>query len=363
MAIFLILDAIGLLAGVMLFARRPFLGDARESKPLARLSVIIPARNEEANLPLLLRGLQGQSRRPDEIICVDDCSTDRTAAIATAFGAELVTIGDKPDGWLGKPWACQQGAKKASGDFFLFLDADLRLGVEALSRLMSEAQRGASVISVQPFHCVENNYENISLFFNLIQVAANGVGMPWRPREVGLFGPLILISRADYEAIGGHEAVRLDVAEDLALGGILRKKGIGFRLFLGDADIRFRMYGQGLSRLVEGWTKNFSTGAAATPPPLFVAVFLWVMAGLSIVIELARGFLAARPAYIAASAALYLAYALHLRLTARRFGDFRRWAIALYPVWLAAFLLIFLKSFASKRLGKKVVWKGRDIEL
>ena len=87
------------------------------------LTVIIPARNEEETLPLLLGDLRSQSITDFEIICVDDNSEDGTARVASTSGVELISLAGKPDGWIGKSWACHNAAVAAKGDVLLFLDA------------------------------------------------------------------------------------------------------------------------------------------------------------------------------------------------------------------------------------------------
>ena len=86
-----------------------------ESASVEGLSIIIPARNEEENLPTLLRSLAAQSVRPGEIIVVDDASTDHTAEVARQNGARVVNSLPLPEGWRGKTWACHQGAQAAAG--------------------------------------------------------------------------------------------------------------------------------------------------------------------------------------------------------------------------------------------------------
>ena len=104
-----------------------------------QLSIIIPARNEETNLPKLLRSLTAQSPQPREIIVVDDASTDRTAEVAQQFGARVIRSLPLPNGWRGKTWACHQGAQVATGEMLLFLDADHALHTAAHGNELIEA--------------------------------------------------------------------------------------------------------------------------------------------------------------------------------------------------------------------------------
>jgi hypothetical protein len=89
-----------------------------------RISIIIPARNEEHNLPNLLHSLRGQSTEVDEVIVVDDQSTDHTAMVARGWGAKVVDAGELPAGWMGKTRACWVGAGHSAGSLLVFLDAD-----------------------------------------------------------------------------------------------------------------------------------------------------------------------------------------------------------------------------------------------
>ena len=144
----------GLIAGLLLLRRIPFL--PMRSNPLQSLSsisVIIPARNEESNLPLLLTSLR-ESGMVMELLVIDDGSTDETAAIATRHGATVIASGPLPRGWTGKTWACHQGARAAQGDVFCFLDADTRFVVGGFQRTIghfSGLQQNA-VLSILPFH-------------------------------------------------------------------------------------------------------------------------------------------------------------------------------------------------------------------
>lgn len=257
---------LGFAAAALLFWRVPFLPREHAEQPL-RLSVIIPARNEAKTLPLLLTDLMAQSFTPHAIIVVNDDSQDETEQIERAFPVRLVTPAAKPEGWVGKSWACHNGAMLSTGDSLLFLDADVRLTSDGLNRI-AHAHMARGALCVQPYHSMQRWYENFAFLFNLVQIGANGSALP-RPVNLGLFGPVIALSRKDYDAISGHAGVKSAVVEDMALAVSLRRARIPFCAFVGDSGVSYRMYPAGFSQLWQGFTKNLATGAAKTPPWLF----------------------------------------------------------------------------------------------
>jgi len=325
------------------------------------LTVIIPARNEEETLPLLLGDLRSQSITDFEIICVDDNSEDGTARVASTSGVELISLAGKPDGWIGKSWACHNGAVAAKGDVLLFLDADVRLSPDGLFKLLRTFVDAGCAISVQPFHVTKAKYEQFSLFFNLVQIAANGIALP-KPLDVGLFGPMIMIPRQEYFSVGGHNAIKSSVIEDIALGMKLRQAGVAYRLFIGDESLTFRMYAGGIDDLLQGWTKSLASGAAKTPFLLFIMVFLWVTSLTSVPVHLIGAISSFSITRMAIHVGLYIIWVIILMHLSRRIGRFQRWALLLYPVPLCVFLVIFSVSMFKKIFKQKVIWKGRQIE-
>lgn len=340
------------------FPRLPRSKDGLKCKP--KISVIIPTRNEEKNLPLLLESLQVQSLKPREIICADDDSSDGTVAAAKSFGAKVITLRGKPEGWLGKTWACYNGADAATGDLLLFLDADVRLGHSGLSKLAQAYSDFGCTISVQPYHTTERAYEQFSMLFNLIQIAANGTSLP-KPSGVGLYGPVIMISRFDYEKIGGHSAVKCCITEDMALGHRLKAESMPYRLFTGDEDISFRMYGGGIKSLLQGWVKNIASGAVDTPAPIFWMVFFWIASVISVPLHLLlfalNGGLLWLPYLL-----LYIAWVVVLSFLGTKAGRFKTLAYIFFPIPAAVLLGVFIVSMFKKAFGFKVIWKGRAIE-
>ncbi|WP_373483246.1 glycosyltransferase [Acetobacterium sp.] len=388
-----VMIGLGLAASWVLFYRFPGLEQADpqdQGNKRPRLSIIIPARNEEQNLALLLGDLKNQTLEIHEIICVDDGSTDQTAEIATAAGVTLITAAPKPAGWLGKSWACQQGGAAASGTLLLFLDADVRLSPTGIGKLLKAHQSTGRVVSVMPYHQIENKTEALSLFFNCLQMGANGLGLPVgrdqnkpsndqkqqaqknkkqknekssHPYQIGLYGPVIVISRTDYQAVGGHAAIKDSIVDDMALGEKLREKNIPFALFLGDQDVSYRMYGGGLRQLIQGWTKNQAAGVAKTPLLILVLVFFWITASASAPLYLVLSLVWQQWLWSAILAAGYGIWVLELHRIARHIGSFSMIDIVCYPLLLLFYLLIFLRSLAKKILGRPVIWKDREIRL
>jgi len=359
---FLLIDLTGLICGLLLFWHRRIL--PRHGDPAADviLSVIIPARNEACNLSFLLESLKKQSRLPDEIIVADDDSTDQTVAIAQNFGVRVLSLRDKPAGWLGKSWACQQGAENARGDLYLFLDADVTLDPEAIARLLAARSATQGVVSVLPWHKVRKPYEYFSLFFNLIQIAGNGSGLPFKTSHAGLFGPLILISRDEYDRVGGHQTVKQYVVEDLAFGRALAARNIKDSLYYGDGDVSYRMYGGGVRDLARGWMKNMAAGASQTPALMLVMALIWVTGCFGCIFDTIRIMVSGDLTLIGPAIALIVCFVMLLVYAARQAGDFHPLAILIYPIWLLAFLILFVLSLICKILGLKVIWKDRKVD-
>lgn len=361
------LTAAGLLCGIGLLWHFPVLPEGRRdcAKVTRDVSVIIPARNEEANLTVLLTSLSAQRIPPREVLVVDDGSTDGTADAAAAFGARVIRAGPLPPGWQGKAWACHQGARQATGGRLLFLDADVRLAPDALERLSAAQALGGGAIAVQPYHEVSRPYERLSAICNAVVVASLGAAFVWRGHvPAGAFGPCLLCTVEAYRRVGGHEAAAGRVMENFELGRRLTRSGEPLRLYIGGAAVKFRMYPGGLRELAQGWTKTFAAGAGATQPVLLIFVTLWI-AGMTTAalqpIHWASGGFTAAGAWTACAS--YAAYALHLALRLRAVGRFGTAAALLFPAPLAAFLLLFVWSSVRTFGRRQVAWRGRTVSL
>ncbi len=325
-----------------------------------RLSVLIPARNEETTLPHLLTALSQQRLRPDEVIVVDDHSTDATAAIAHQAGDGLpIQVMQPPplaEGWCGKTWALHHGVQASTGELLVFLDADTEPGPEFLQRLVASHGRLGRLVSVQPYHRTEKPYEQLSVLFNLVGLMA----VPLGPRCGVAFGPAMVTSRADYQRAGGHAAVAGKVVEDWFLAHCYEQAGLPVSACVGYGQLAYRMYPGGLGDMVTGFDKNFATAAGEVRWPWMLAVLLWLSglfwAAWCLPAALLGWPLVGDPA-IAPNALLYGLYALQLLLLTRRVGRCS-WINLLFPIPVLFFLGLFVLAILNLERGQ-VQWKGR----
>ena len=352
----------GWLAGWILLWRLPAL--TRRSPTRAhRTSVVIPARNEADRLPLLLESLRTQTLPPTEVVVVDDHSSDGTAEAAAAFaGVTVVPAADMPPGWTGKSWACTTGVAQATGDTLVFLDADVELAPDALAALVATWEPHGGLLSVQPHHHIVRPVEALSLPFNVVALMGLGVGSLVPPRHGwGAAGPCMITSRAEYEAAGGHRAVRAAVAEDLALADRFSEAGLPVQIRGGAGDVRFRMY-RDLPGIFEGWSKNVATGARRTPFLRSIGVGLWITSLLVALGAVFGGDAVPAVSGLPAVAALYAAVALQVGVLGRRVGRFGP-AAAAWPVLALFFVGVFTWSAGRTFLLRQVRWSGRTLHL
>lgn len=334
-----------------------------KDQPAVKLSIVVPARNEEGNLARLLPSLRDPSFPLHEVLVVDDHSADRTAEVASEHGATVIAGAPLPEGWYGKPWACQQGADAAAGDWLLFLDADLVAEPGGLGRLAALAvEEPEAVHSVGPFHRVERPYEELSVFFNAVMILGmNAFTAKGRAaEETGLFGQAMLLSRESYACVEGHRRVRAQVLENFHLARHFREAGIPCRCHLGKGTLAMRMFPSGFRELVAGWSKGFVSGAGSTPRGAMVGISAW-LSGL-IMAAIALSFLPlADSSQRLAIGALYACGVLQCLHVFRHAGNFRFLSALLFPVPLIFYQAVFFRALRRRKTGGKVSWKGRDV--
>ena len=375
----LALPWLGVLAFILFVARLPRAlpqpSRTGASEPL--VSVIVPARNEVANIETCVRSLTSSSYPAFEVLVVDDRSEDGTAEIVRSLPAgkarrlRLVEGAVLPPGWLGKPWACWQGAAVAEGDLFLFTDADTRHEPALLARSVAGLHEDqADLMTLVGKQLMESFWERLVqpqifmlMLFRFPRFERTAKSRSWRDAIAN--GQYMLFTRAAYDAIGGHEAVKNQVVEDLVLAQLVKRAGLRLRIRGAQDDLATRMY-RSLRQLVEGWSKNIVLGGLQSLPPwlrpampavsLAFGAGLWLAPPLALMAALAGAGAASLLIWSATVSALSVVI---WGLFTRQMGAPAAYGF-LYPLGAAAAAYIFLRSWTR---GRRIEWKGRRYTL
>ena len=226
------------------FTKTPFL-DRFENKSTTtpKVSIILPARNEEDFIGRCLESLRTQDYNDFEIIAIDDSSEDKTGEIIeelTKKDSKIIHVSanEKPQNWMGKNWACMEGFKKATGNIMLFTDADTKFEKNVISLAVSHLQsEDLDALTVIPrLRCIDRitkiTLPMLSTFLHSRYSALN-VNNP--KKKVGyFFGSFFVIKRKVYEEIGTHEKVKQEIIEDGALGKITKESGYALKMVRGE---------------------------------------------------------------------------------------------------------------------------------
>jgi chlorobactene glucosyltransferase len=352
-----------------LASNRPNLSDVVPAAgPL--LSVIIPARNESATIETVVRSVLASTYQPLELVVLDDRSTDHTAAIVERIAGEdprlrLVRGESLPEGWYGKPWACLQGYRAARGDLLLFTDADTRHEPELLARAVGALRaEQADLVTVAPQQRCETFWERLvmpQIWLLLgIRYHPSRVNRARRERDVIANGQFILVSRESYEAIGTHQVVRHEVAEDLALAQAFHRAGRKIHFAFAERLMETRMY-RSLPHLVEGWSKNVYLGGrrsfpeepvlrALVPVMLLAAFLFWLVPPVVLAATGVTGDLGPAALVATALSALFwmlISYGMKIA----------PWYGLLYPI--GAMVALYIGARSTWRGARRIEWRGR----
>ena len=323
---------------------------------IPEVSIIVPARNEEASLGDCLESLTAQTGVAFEILAVDDSSADRTREIAQSFAkVRVISAGPLPDGWTGKNNAVIAGAKEARAQWLLFTDADTVHLPGSLARALAEAKReGADLLSYSPEQVAVTFAERAVMPVIFAELAAQYPPQKVRDRNSGIVaanGQYILVRRAAYDAVGGHAAVATEILEDVALARLFHNAGKRVYFRYGGDAVRTRMY-RNWPQLREGWTKNL---ALLFPQPERLAVqslFLWLVAWSALSVALS-GAVSQHFTWIVAAALWLLPYR---RIHVAHFATTNNLLAIAFGLPLFAYLL--LRSKKAHASGQ-VTWKDR----
>ncbi|MGA7288510.1 MAG: glycosyltransferase family 2 protein [Terriglobales bacterium] len=334
-----------------------------------RVSIIVPARNEEQDIRETLAKLLALDYSNYEVIAVNDRSTDRTGEImdqvAESLPAhallKLIHISELPSGWLGKTHAMWTASQQATGDWLLFTDADVLFKPDSLRRAVSyaEAERADHVV-LFPRMIMKRPSETMMIaFFQALFVFGH---RPWKVADpkardhmgVGAFN---MVRRSVYEAVGTYHALRMEVVDDMKLGKIIKNAGFAQRNVFGE-DLISLHWAEGAFGIVNNLTKNFFA----------VLSFQWWRTVITIVglgflnlgpflgVFLAHGW--SRVPYAVALVSLFGIYhGMSVRSAVPSYYFF------LHPVSTSLFMYTLLRSMIHTLWNDGIVWRETKYSL
>ncbi len=329
-----------------------------------RVSIIVPARNEEEHIRETLVQLLALDYSNYEVIAVNDRSTDRTGQIMDEVMAspqahcclKVIHIAELPAGWLGKTHAMWAAGEQATGDWMLFTDADVLFKPDSVRRAVAyaEAERADHVV-LFPRMIMERSGERMMIaFFQALFVFGH---RPWKVADpkardhmgVGAFN---LVRRSVYDAVGTYRALRMEVLDDMKLGKVVKNAGFAQRNVFGEDLISLR-WAKGAFGIVNNLTKNFfAVLSFQWPRTLACIVGLgFLNLGPFLGVWLAQGW--ARVLYAIGLTSLFAIY----------YGMSSRSAIPAYyfflhPVSTSLFMYTLLLSMFHTFWNDGIVWRG-----
>jgi chlorobactene glucosyltransferase len=374
-----------LLITALIFLRNRFdltpLYTKKSSDIETSISVCIPARNEEDTIGALLSSLADQTWTNYTVHVLDDQSTDRTFEIADSYQEKypdkfFVYSGvDKPDDWLGKPWACFQLSKKSAGELMLFLDADTVVKPNFLEHTVYSIDHfNLDMLTVWPRQKLLTFWEQTIIplfFFTLLSLLPSiyVYRVPrWMPKKIrkemapkfaAACGQCMAFKRDTYEKIGGHESVKNQVVEDVELAKVIKEHGYTLRMFSGIGSISCRMYNNG-KEIFEGFRKNFLQGFNNNIPAFIAAGILHFIVFVLPFFAFILSFILYDPVIFFLSLASISIILIERFILAiwYKTNPFYAFTHPLAVLWFQALAIVKIRDYYS---GRNTVWKGRKV--
>jgi cellulose synthase/poly-beta-1,6-N-acetylglucosamine synthase-like glycosyltransferase len=329
-----------------------------ETQPVERsVSVLVPMRNEEKNVkPLISALMHSQNLKNFQISVLDDESEDRTLQELTAFSDHItITRGTKvPPGWMGKPFACYQLSSQSTADYLLFIDADVRPTLGAISSAITYIEK-LQWDFLSPYPAQKATTWLMRLIQPLLQWSWFA-SVPLRAAESGRVNSMIiangqffLVKRTAYESVNGHESVKAEVLEDLSLARTLSAAGFKGGVCDGSSLIRCSMYERN-SDLINGYTKSLWKAFGGVSGTILTVAILVITQLLPAAMVISGAYGALLP--------LSLAALTHL-LSSIKTRSLPINTIA-HPIAIFLLILLICESYRRKILGR-LEWRGRRV--
>lgn len=338
---------------------RPLAGQRKKTSGQL-VSVLVPARNEEATVGRLLDSLMQQDYEQFEVIVYNDSSVDGTGEILRHYGSidnriRHIDGADLPDGWLGKNHACHRLAEKAAGEFLLFIDADVTAAPELLSISVARMDdQRLSLLSVFPFQIMESRGERVVVpVMNWILLSLLPMALVRRCKWSSFSaanGQFMMFRTSVYKRYWFHQRVKMRMTEDIVIARLMKRMRLRVETLVSrGGDVSCRMY-RNYEEAVRGFSKNVITMFGDSY--LFIGFFVLVAA---------LGWL---PVYIGLGLHGALGYAVMAVVinisVASAGGQNIAGALLLFPERMVAFFRLVAGAFAA-RYRKSYTWKGREI--
>lgn len=323
------------------------------------VSIIIPARNEEDNIPKLLTSLTRIEHENLEILVVDDNSEDRTSELVSGFSARdsrvrLINGSARPQGWTGKNWACLQAALEAKGDWLLFTDADTEHMPSSLSKALYKCEADSlDLMSAIPYHENSTLFEKLMGPFHLLIFISSSAFS--KPRAGALFaiGQYLLFRKEFYFKQGTHEAVKMSFSDDLDLAEECLRNGGRYGLETSGSIFKVRMYPT-FAAFMEGWKRIFRIGFVHARFTRVIEIFLTIAC-------LMESFHFSKASEV--EALLALAGLALIAIAQKRYGRFSFGGIVLAPLGIGFFVYLSGSAVLDRLRGRDLRWRGRSYKL
>lgn len=357
----LLLAQVALLVWNLRVVRRPPARRWRAGAP--QISVLVPARNEEASIGSCVDALLAQDYPNLEVIVLDDDSTDGTAGIVRARRdprLRLVTGSALPEGWTGKNWACNQLAARARGDVLCFVDANTIMTPDTLSRAAGEL-RDSDLGLVSMLLRTDTGTASEAVLMPIVNYAllsllpAALIEKQGFRKEAIALGPFVMVTRGAYAAAGGHAAEPAHIVDDVQLARSVKASGHRIALRNGTDLVRTRWY-TGFGEIWHGFSKNAYGGIGYRPGIGLLTIFVVAPALLVPFLRLGAGITTGGELGFPA---LQVGLILSMRAVTTRAGRDPLWSIPLHPVAIAVWAGTLARSMVLAHTGREIEWKGR----
>lgn len=356
--VLLFIAVLRFLVALFNYLTRPYLPYRNPSgSPL--VSVLIPARNEEANIGVLLNCLVRQQYEHIEIIVYNDGSTDGTeASVRDAMRYDerigIINGSELPEGWLGKNHACYQLANRAKGDYLLFLDADVSVSSNFVGNAVAQLQRRRLVLLSMFPRQVTKTWGELLVVPNMNWILLSLLPLrlvQWsRKRSLAAAnGQMMLFEARQYYAQQWHQQFRNSVVEDITISRAIKRKHMRMATLLGSDDISCRMY-RGYSDALNGFSKNLCAFFGGSTYVTLVYALTGTLAPFLILFTLP----------FPLSFAFFFSMLSARMMVSDLSGQSVIKNVLLWPLQHAVLLLMAYKSIRFYR-GKSLTWKGRSI--